>query len=56
MKDEGDHARNKMKEEIAARLESEKLAKAIERRNQEVFTCMFKFYLTKRIILHKARK
>lgn len=51
VKDDGDHARNKMKEEIVARLESEKLAKALEQRNKEVseiFTCMFEFYFTKK--------
>lgn len=50
VKDEGDRARNKMKEEIAARLESEKIAKALEQRNKEVgeiFTCIFEFSFTK---------
>jgi hypothetical protein len=50
VKDEGERAINKMKEEIAARLEREKIAKVVEQRRKEVseiFTYIFDFYFTK---------
>lgn len=50
VKDEGDRAINKMKEEIVARLEREKIAKVLEQRKKEVseiFTCIFDSNFTK---------